>query len=153
MPKTPEGWALCRVLALLGSFASVATLAEACAVSHTIPSGSSYFVGEGQSTWGTPASVHEIDTLRPASLPAERMTADILALSVFADLLAGFTVKDESRSTLPVLRPTMALTSSAGALDLRPRLTNSASFSGISSNLKSDIIPPLRELAICLTYA
>ena len=105
-----------------------------------------YFVGE-IITCGTPEGVHEIATLRPASLPAERITALNFARSVFAFGLSGFTEKEVKRSTLPAFRLTMALTSSAGALDLRPRFANSASFSGISSNsnLSEVIFSPLEE--------
>ena len=112
-----------------------------------------YFVGE-IITCGTPEGVHEIATLRPASLPAERITALNFARSVFAFGLSGFTEKEVKRSTLPAFRLTMALTSSAGALDLRPRFANSASFSGISSNsnLSEVIFSPLEE-TIFLTYA
>lgn len=147
MPKTPAGWTLCRVLALLGSFASVATLAEACAESYSVEeSRKTYFVGE-IIICGTPEGVHEIATLRPASLPAERMTALYFARSVFAFGLSGFTEKEVKRSTLPGFKPIMALTSACGALDFRPRFANSASFSGISSNSKlSEVIfSPLEE--------
>jgi hypothetical protein len=147
MPKTPAGWTLCRVLALLGSFASVATLAEACAESYSVEeSRKTYFVGE-IIICGTPEGVHEIATLRPASLPAERITALYFARSVFAFGLSGFTEKEIKRSTRPGFKPIMALTSDCGALDFRPRFANSASFSGISSNSKlSEVIfSPLEE--------
>ena len=105
-----------------------------------------YFVGE-IITCGTPAGVHEIATLRPASLPAERMTALNFARSVFAFGLSGFTEKEVKRSTLPGFKPAMAFTRACGALDFRPRFANSASFSGISSNSKlSEVIfSPLEE--------
>ena len=114
-----------------------------------------YFVGE-IITCGTPAGVHEIATLRPASLPAERMTALNFARSVFAFGLSGFTEKEVKRSTLPGFKPAMALTSACGALDFRPRFANSASFSGISSNSKlSEVISiPLwkkRIFDLCLS--
>ena len=129
-------------------------LTNLCAESNSMEeSRETYFVGE-IITCGTPEGVHEIATLRPASLPAERMTALYFARSVFAFGLSGFTEKEVKRSTLPAFRLTMALTSSAGALDLRPRFANSASFSGISSNsnLSEVIFSPLEE-TIFLTYA
>lgn len=128
-------------LPLRGLVASVATLAEACAESDSVEeSRKTYFVGE-IITCGTPAGVHEIATLRPASLPAERMTALNFARSVFAFGLSGFTVKEVKRSTLPCFKPAMAFTRACGALDFRPRFANSASFSGISSNSKlSEVI-------------
>ena len=92
-----------------------------------------YFVGE-IIICGTPEGVHEIATLRPASLPAERITALYFARSVFAFGLSGFTEKEVKRSTRPGFKPVMAFTSACGALDFRPRFANSASFSGISSN-------------------
>lgn len=99
-----------------------------------------YFVGE-IIICGTPEGVHEIATLRPASLPAERITALYFARSVFAFGLSGFTEKEVKRSTLPGFKPAMAFTSACGALDFRPRFANSASFSGISSNSKlSEVI-------------
>ena len=109
-------------------------LTNLCAESNSMEeSRKTYFVGE-IITCGTPEGVHEIATLRPASLPAERMTALYFARSVFAFGLSGFTEKEVKRSTLPAFRLTMAFTSACGALDFRPRFANSASFSGISSN-------------------
>ena len=134
MQKPQHGWALCLTLARAGAYRFCC---HACRSLRRIlvrwKNPEDYFVGE-IITCGTPESVHEIATLRPASLPAERMTALNFARSVFAFGLSGFTVKEVKRSTLPAFRLTMALTSSAGALDLRPRFANSASFSGISSN-------------------
>ena len=92
-----------------------------------------YFVGE-IIICGIPEGVQEIATLRPASLPAERITALYFARSVFAFGLSGFTEKEVKRSTRPGFKPVMAFTSACGALDFRPRFANSASFSGISSN-------------------
>lgn len=104
-----------------------------------------YFAGEVR-TCGTPEGDQAIWTLTPASLPAERMTALMRALSVLAFLSLGFTANDDKRSVLPALRAVRAFTSSAGALDFRPRWLNSASPSGISSKKKSsDIVSPLRN--------
>lgn len=152
--KPPQGWALCRVLALAGACRFCCHACRSLRRTYSMEeSRETYFVGE-IITCGTPAGVHEIATLRPASLPAERMTALNFARSVLALRLSGFTVKEVKRSTLPALRLTMAFTSSAGALDLRPRFANSASFSGISSNsnLSEVILFPFGRNEF-LTYA
>ena len=145
--KPPNGWALCLTLARSGA---CRFCCHACRSQRRISFGGrksrDYFVGE-IITCGTPEGVHEIATLRPASLPAERMTALNFARSVFAFGLSGFTEKEVKRSTLPCFKPAMALTRACGALDFRPRFANSASFSGISSNSKlSEVIfSPLEE--------
>jgi len=94
-----------------------------------------YFDG-ASITCGTPAGDHEMRTRLPANLPADRIIAEILAMSFFACLSLGLTVKDVKRSALPTFKLVRAFTNSAGALDLRPRRVVSASLSLISSNSK-----------------
>jgi hypothetical protein len=85
-------------------------------------------------TWGTPSGDQEIATFTPANLPAERMTADVLALSFLKSSDLGSTARPLTFIALPLGIVRSASTNSVGTVDLRPRRTASMSFSSINSN-------------------